>query len=180
MNDFNEITKLYHSGILGMQWGVRRYQNEDGTLTEEGKRRYYKKKDYEREKSATSAEEKISVQRDVTTRIVSKEQSSEANIGREASSALGRISSQIKPNYKTIKKDYSGMSDQELRDKVNRLNLEEQYGRLSGDTKQVKSASDWIRDTLSIIGTVVSVGASALVIASEINKIKSGSVESDK
>ena len=31
---------LAHHGILGQKWGVRRYQNEDGTLTEAGKRRY--------------------------------------------------------------------------------------------------------------------------------------------
>ena len=31
---------MYHSGIKGQKWGIRRFQNEDGTLTEEGKRRY--------------------------------------------------------------------------------------------------------------------------------------------
>lgn len=32
---------LSHHGIKGQHWGLRRYQNEDGTLTEEGKRHYY-------------------------------------------------------------------------------------------------------------------------------------------
>lgn len=31
---------LQHHGILGMRWGVRRYQNADGSLTSAGKRRY--------------------------------------------------------------------------------------------------------------------------------------------
>lgn len=31
---------LEHHGILGMKWGIRRFQNEDGTLTPKGKERY--------------------------------------------------------------------------------------------------------------------------------------------
>ena len=40
MNKVYYSNELTHWGIKGQKWGVRRYQNEDGTLTEEGKRRY--------------------------------------------------------------------------------------------------------------------------------------------
>ena len=44
--------ELYHWGIKGMKWGVRRYQNEDGTLTEAGRRRL-EKADYKWAKKKT-------------------------------------------------------------------------------------------------------------------------------
>jgi hypothetical protein len=37
MNDYGYLA---HHGIMGQKWGIRRYQNEDGTLTPEGKKRY--------------------------------------------------------------------------------------------------------------------------------------------
>lgn len=39
-NDFRNYSELYHHGILGQKWGVRRYQNSDGSLTDEGRKRY--------------------------------------------------------------------------------------------------------------------------------------------
>lgn len=45
------VTVLKHHGVKGMHWGVRRYQNPDGTLTAEGKKHLPRsmRKHYERE-----------------------------------------------------------------------------------------------------------------------------------
>lgn len=41
-----QYSYLYHHGILGQKWGVRRFQNEDGSLTPAGRERYGLKPDY--------------------------------------------------------------------------------------------------------------------------------------
>ena len=55
-------SELKHFGIPGMKWGVRRFQNPDGSLTPEGKRRYERlvshQKDYE--ERSKDAQKKIS------------------------------------------------------------------------------------------------------------------------
>lgn len=44
--------ELYHWGVKGMKWGVRRYQNSDGSLTPAGKKRYYDTPELNKQKAA--------------------------------------------------------------------------------------------------------------------------------
>lgn len=56
----NELT---HWGIRGMKWGIRRYQNKDGSLTSAGKKRYSQE---ESEETKKKAEEEAAAKREAT------------------------------------------------------------------------------------------------------------------
>lgn len=62
MND----NTLSHAGIKGMKWYQRRWQNEDGSLTPEGKKRYAKNKDERDDVEETHADHK-KARKDVRT-----------------------------------------------------------------------------------------------------------------
>ena len=144
---------LGHSGIKGQKWGIRRYQNEDGSLTEEGKKRYGTPETY---------------------RAVAKEASSLEEATKGASSAASTAASIINTQRgsQAIRKDYSGLTDQELQRRVNRLNLERAYGDLSGDTKYVKTGKEKAREILQTVGATLAVASTAIAIYSQLHGFK--------
>lgn len=50
--------ELYHHGIKGMKWGVRRFQRKDGSLTSAGKKRYYDTPELKKQKAAVDSTKK--------------------------------------------------------------------------------------------------------------------------
>jgi hypothetical protein len=121
---------IAHYGIKGQKWGVRRYQNEDGSLTNAGKKRYGTAENFEKQYPIDKKKA------DVAT----------INSGKDAARNAKEINRNLKEmeKEKTSKKQKQAnkqieeavrdnarrMSDQELRDAVNRLNMEENYTRM--------------------------------------------------
>lgn len=166
--------ELYHWGIKDMKWGVRRYQNKDGSLTDAGKKRYDRDV---RENNARKKDNRINIdgpdakrwaREDLerTKRIVD----TSSNIVREVSKA----ERETRPKSTRKSLDLSKMSDQDLRNSINRAQMEKQYQELfaPSEAPKISRGRKFTESVLPALETTLAVGSSALAIALAIKELR--------
>lgn len=162
-----EYNYLKHHGIKHMKWGVRRYQNEDGTLTPAGKKRY------NRDMSELSNKQKKQYTPNANKWV--KEDMERTKKLTDASShmtnELKRANETFMKNKPKAQMDLSNMSDKEMRDRINRELLERQYNDVFAPQK-VSRGREYAAKTLEVAGTTLAVTSSALGVALAIKELR--------
>lgn len=169
--------ELYHHGVKGQRWGIRRYQNKDGSLTAAGKKRYdrdirennAKKKDNRiKDLEETGPDPKRWVKEDL------KRSKDVVDTNATLVKELKKIEESTTSKPKAKRLNLENMSDKELRDKINRELLEQQYNKLFADISpaQVSRGREILRNTLETAGSVLAITGSALSVALAIKEVR--------
>ena len=172
---------LTHHGIKGQRWGVRRFQNADGTLTPAGKRHYgvgkAAGKSYPSYDEMQATVKQKSMEKAYDKALDRKDKSDIANLvkntAEQTKNALNRTKNDYKESKKNVqvKPDVSKMSNKELQDAITRMNLEDNYTRLIQNREAQKQGKDRVEKMLDTMGTVAEVASTAAAVATIIFKI---------
>ncbi len=173
------MNALTHAGIRGMKWGRRRYQNPDGSLTPEGKKRYGSgKSDLSEKSDAELAEVTKRSNLEKAYRRATGEDGNPLDKRKKLLDAAKNETDSLRelerrvPSKKPKKlMDLASMSDKDMRDAINRKLLEKQY-RDMFDNVTVSRGRERLRTVLEVGGATIGVSSSALGIALAIKELR--------
>lgn len=138
-----ENNELQHWGVKGMKWGIRRYQNKDGTLTAAGKKRYAQ------ELEKLRKEEQVLKNRKKTQAQIDKLEAKRKKLAEERRALdEGEKTTKTKALTEKVKekavakkpRKVKDMTDDELNAAIARLKLESDYMKAVSDRINAASA----------------------------------------
>ena len=170
------MSDLRHHGIKGQKWGVRRFQNADGSLTSAGRKRYgdgessydYGKDSGGRKVVRVSKGSSIDDYQNAIKKTKAAGESVE-NI-RKFNNDVKRIKDPAME--KRIRKSTEQMTDKELQQRVNRLNMEDNYTRMMMHREQLKQGEDYVNRVLDVSAVALRGATTALTIALLVKQLK--------
>lgn len=136
--------ELQHHGIKGQKWGVRRFQNTDGSLTAEGKKRY-SVNDYQQAIDKTKTAGKI------------------VNEAKTLNNTIKKVNDPVAE--RRIRKSAAEMSDIELQKRVQRLNMEDNYTRMMLHRENLERGRTFVDKALDVSAIAVQGTVASLTIA---------------
>ena len=164
MNDFNpnDMNELYHHGIFGQKWGVRRFQNKDGSLTSLGKK--HREGDSGSSNSGDSLKKKLAIkfqkrkiqkQADAKKKSEEEAQKSEEELRRQAEAhEAARQKAIASGSAKDIMKFQGEYSEDDMRRISNRMRFEsDMAGYASKEITPGKAKVDKFFNTIDTITT---------------------------
>lgn len=162
--------ELQHWGIKGQKWGVRRYQNADGSLTPAGKKRY-------RDEAAEIERQLNTNKKEITVEDYEKALGRVKTVSTSVE-GVRRINSdanQIKDPAmeRRIRKNASQMSDRELYEKVQRMNVEDNYTRMMMNRERLERGESFTNKVLDVSAVALRGATTALTIALLVKQLKS-------
>lgn len=168
-------TELYHHGVKGQRWGVRRYQNKDGSLTSYGKNRYAK------ELAKLEAEKKRVRQQEQTAKKMKKLDDMRKDIDERKKSLnpddTPESAKQQKVPSVPKKRKLSELSNEEIQAKIDRMNLENKYKELAQaqidavSKKEVSKGRKFTEEVLEKAGKNIATQAAAWAMGTGVNKL---------